>query len=137
MEETHYSTSEELQATLQELNDMQEQVAQLQLFNEQLELDKNLLLETLCAQTKKLEHSLTKIELMQKVILEQYNDDEKKKILSASEREVNLAELLRCCQAEKDELYTQKNELTAELEDLKDKLYTMSQEHVLLYEKFR
>lgn len=138
MEETHYSTSEELQATLQELNDMQEQVAHLQLFNEQLELDKNLLLETLCAQTKKLEHSLSKIDNLQKLVFSQYDDNEEKRaILSPSERELKLSELLRSCQSEKDELESHKAELTKEVEDLRDKLYHLDQEHCLLYDKFR
>lgn len=55
MEETHYSTNEELQATLQELTDLQDQLMDLQLENERCSDEKALLLESLCSQTEKLE----------------------------------------------------------------------------------
>ncbi|XP_077509192.1 sperm antigen with calponin homology and coiled-coil domains split discs isoform X1 [Amblyomma americanum] len=55
MEETHYSTNEELQATLQELTDLQDQLTDLQLENERCSDEKALLLESLCSQTEKLE----------------------------------------------------------------------------------
>lgn len=55
MEETHYSTNEELQATLQELTDLQDQLTDLQLENERCCDEKALLLESLCSQTEKLE----------------------------------------------------------------------------------
>lgn len=41
MEETHYSTNEELQATLQELADLQNQVLELQHDNERLSDEKD------------------------------------------------------------------------------------------------
>uniref|UniRef100_L7LZV7 Putative proboscis morphoproteinsis n=1 Tax=Rhipicephalus pulchellus TaxID=72859 RepID=L7LZV7_RHIPC len=55
MEETHYSTNEELQATLQELTDLQDQLTDLQMENERCCDEKALLLESLCSQTEKLE----------------------------------------------------------------------------------
>lgn len=56
MEETHYCTSEELQATLQELSDLQDTVNHLSLENEKLADEKQVLLESLCAQTEKLQN---------------------------------------------------------------------------------
>ena len=56
MEESHYSTNEELQATLQELGDLQTNVNELNDENEKLIDEKSLLLESLCTQTEKLEH---------------------------------------------------------------------------------
>lgn len=49
------STNEELQATLQELTDLQDQLTDLQLENERCCDEKALLLESLCSQTEKLE----------------------------------------------------------------------------------
>lgn len=145
MEETHYSTSEELQATLQELNDMHEQVAELQIINEQLELDKSFLLETLCAQTKKLEQVLGKMNSMQRLLFEQYEssgaegseENPKKIALNPTERETGLAELLKASEEEKQELETKKNELCSALEDLRKKYDRVDQERYELYEKFR
>ena len=137
MEETHYSTSEELQATLQELNDMHDQVSELQLLSEQLELDKTFLLETLCAQTKKLEICLEKIQRMQKLLLDQYDSEEKRTLLSASDREVELTALLKTSDTEKEDLEVKKNDLCRALEDMRAKYERADQERYDLYEKFR
>ncbi|KAH7637481.1 cytospin-a-like protein [Dermatophagoides farinae] len=118
MEETHYSTSEELQATLQELNDLQEQVMDLQKSNEILQHDKNFLLETLCEQTKKLDNCVARIEQFQRMIIDQYDDEEKHVLLSPSEREESLVEMLKCIHEEKTELETKHDELLYKLEEL-------------------
>ncbi|XP_065349006.1 cytospin-A isoform X6 [Cloeon dipterum] len=55
MEETHYSTSEELQATLQELADLQHQLAELQGENSRITDEKAVVLQSLCKQTERLE----------------------------------------------------------------------------------
>ncbi len=52
MEETHYSTNEELQATLQELGDLQDMVNELTNENERLADERSVLLESLCAQVR-------------------------------------------------------------------------------------
>lgn len=54
MEETHYSTNEELQATLQELADLQSQLTELQSDNDRLIEEKEVLFQSLCRQTEKL-----------------------------------------------------------------------------------
>lgn len=55
------STSEELQATLAELADLQSQLADAHADNERLSDEKQVLLESLCRQTEKLEDSRTKV----------------------------------------------------------------------------
>lgn len=55
LQESHYSTSEELQATLQELSDLQTQLTEMQRDNQRLGEEKAVLLESLCRQTHKLE----------------------------------------------------------------------------------
>lgn len=55
------STSEELQATLAELADLQTQLADAHADNERLADEKQVLLESLCRQTEKLEDSRTKV----------------------------------------------------------------------------
>lgn len=57
MEETHYSTNEELQATLQELADLQSQLSELQSDNDRLIEEKEVLFQSLCRQTEKLGES--------------------------------------------------------------------------------
>lgn len=122
MEETHYSTSEELQATLQELNDLQEQVTELQFSNEQLELDKSFLLETLCAQTKKFEICTNNVDKLKKMIIDQYNDQEKQSILSPTDREEQLVEMLKILHEEKIELEQKQNELLVKLEEANSRI---------------
>lgn len=61
------STSEELQATLAELADLQSQLADAHADNERLADEKQVLLESLCRQTEKLEDSRTKVALYAKL----------------------------------------------------------------------
>ncbi|EEC16060.1 cytospin-A, putative, partial [Ixodes scapularis] len=71
MEETHYSTNEELQATLQELTDLQDQLTDLQLENERCGDEKSLLLESLCSQTEKLEECRSQNEHLRVLLFQQ------------------------------------------------------------------
>lgn len=105
MEESHYSTNEELQATLQELGDLQHSVNELTEDNEQLTNEKHILLESLCTQTEKLEHCRTQIEQL-KALLISGNFPER------SEREQQLLELLKCAQEEREELLRKQIELS-------------------------
>lgn len=105
MEESHYSTNEELQATLQELGDLQQNVNELTDDNEQLTSEKHILLESLCTQTEKLEHCRTQIEQL-KALLISGNFPER------SEREQQLLELLKCAQEEREELLRKQIELS-------------------------
>jgi len=55
--DAHDSTVEELEATLQELDDLQRSVCELTSDNEKLTDERTILLESLCTQTEKLEHA--------------------------------------------------------------------------------
>ena len=136
MEETHYSTSEELQATVQELEDLRDQVTQLENSNEQLELDKSFLLGTLCEQTKKLENCLLKIDRMQKLLFSQYSSNNGEDCGESAknhsvEREQDLIELLKTVEQEKNDILQKKNDLMLEYDDLKGKF---DQERMELFE---
>lgn len=91
MQETHYSTNEELQATLQELSDLQAQLTELQQENERLADEKAVLLESLCRQTEKLEDSRTEVDTLKQLL---YKDREGE-AESTTEREQKLVELLK------------------------------------------
>jgi predicted nuclease with TOPRIM domain len=83
------STNEELQATLQELADLQVQLTELQADNERLTEEKSVLLESLCRQTEKLEDSRTKVDTLQELLL--HHDQAG----CCTEREQKLVELLK------------------------------------------
>ncbi|XP_062582587.1 cytospin-A-like [Saccostrea cucullata] len=104
MEETHYSTNEELQATLQELGDLQQSVNELNAENEKLLDQKYVLLESLCTQTEKLEHCRVQIEQLKSLLISG-NFPER------SEREQQLLELLKGAQDEREEFLCKQTEL--------------------------
>lgn len=138
MEETHYSTSEELQATLQELNDLQDQVHRLQLENEQLDYDKILLAETLCAQDKKLKALNKQMSHMQKLVIDQYKDEKTRtQVLQPSQREEELVEVLKVCEEELTEFANEKYELKTTIDELRQKCLALEEEHYELYAKLR
>ena len=87
MEETHYSTNEELQATLQELADLQNQILELQSENERLSEEKEVIFQSLCRQTEKLEDSRTQVGTLQKVLLREPQQD-----VVSTEREQKLVD---------------------------------------------
>ncbi|XP_057341602.1 cytospin-A isoform X1 [Microplitis mediator] len=118
MEETHYSTNEELQATIQELSDLQAQLTELQTDNERLTEEKGVLLESLCRQTEKLEDSRGKVDTLQGLLLK----EEKLKDSSNgynTEREQKLVDLLKSAQEERESLLCKQEELTSELKCLR------------------
>ena len=82
------STNEELQATLQELGDLQRNVNQLAEENEQLGAERMVLLESLCTQTDKLENARTQIEHLKALILSDTDHTQ-------TEREQELVNLLK------------------------------------------
>lgn len=122
MEETHYSTNEELQATIQELSDLQvcfyllvlekilhgdeitnfnklllitqTQLTELQADNERLTEEKGVLLESLCRQTEKLEDSRSKVDTLQGLLLREEQPQEASKGYN-TEREQKLVDLLK------------------------------------------
>jgi len=98
MEENHYSTTEELQATLQELGDLQDSVNDLTEENERLADERTVLLESLCTQTAKLEHCRTQIEQLKSLLI---SGD----LPNKSERESHLLGLLKGAQEEREEFF--------------------------------
>ncbi|XP_039962506.1 cytospin-A isoform X2 [Bactrocera neohumeralis] len=109
MEETHYSTNEELQATLQELADLQAQLSDAQAENERLAEEKDVLFQTLCRQTEKLNDSRTQINTLRTEI-------------SSSERERKLLDLIKTSQEEREAILVKQEELNAELQELRQQL---------------
>ncbi|KAJ8687578.1 hypothetical protein QAD02_023372 [Eretmocerus hayati] len=117
MEETHYSTNEELQATIQELSDLQAQLTELQADNERLAEEKGVLLESLCRQTEKLEDSRSKVDTLQGLLLRDEQPEESKGY--NTEREQKLVDLLKSAQEERESLRRKQEELTSELKSLR------------------
>ncbi|KAH3883339.1 hypothetical protein DPMN_007294 [Dreissena polymorpha] len=121
MEENHYSTNEELQATLQELGDLQETVNELTEENERLADERTVLLESLCTQTEKLEHCRTQIEHLKCLLI---SGD----LPNKSDRDQHLLELLKGAQDEREEFLrklraaeSESRESQRHMETVKDK----------------
>ncbi|XP_048065596.1 cytospin-A isoform X2 [Megalobrama amblycephala] len=101
MEENQHSTAEELQATLQELADLQQITQELNGENERLGEEKVLLMDSLCQQSDKLEHCGRQIEYFRSLLDEHgvaYSVDEDIKsgrYLELEQRYVELAENAR------------------------------------------
>ena len=108
MEETHYSTNEELQATLQELGDLQDAVNELTEENERLADERSVLLVSLCTQTEKLEHCRTQIEQLKCLLI---SGD----LPNKSDRDQHLLGLLQSAQEEREEMVRKQVELAKAL----------------------
>ncbi|XP_067014859.2 cytospin-A isoform X2 [Anabrus simplex] len=134
MEETHYSTNEELQATLQELTDLQAQLTELQAENERLAEDKRMLLESLCRQTERLEDSCTRVDALQELLLRDGSEGEAN---INTEREQKLVDLLKSAQEKRDGLLLKQEELTTQVSDLRQGLDSSEQEVVRLTDRVR
>nr|CAA20895.1 EG:118B3.2 [Drosophila melanogaster] len=117
MEETHYSTNEELQATLQELADLQTQLTDTQTENERLAEEKDVLFQSLCRQTEKLNESRTQISTLQELLLRDTKQPAPE--VSASEREQKLLDLIKTSQEEREAVLLKQEELGAELAEMK------------------
>lgn len=120
MEETHYSTNEELQATLQELADLQNQVLELQSDNERLSDEKDVIFQSLCRQTEKLEDTRSQVETLQKLLLRDPDQQDS----ASSEREQKLVDLLKNAQEEREGLMMKLEELNSDLNEVKKALDT-------------
>ncbi|KAL7020453.1 hypothetical protein ACKWTF_011539 [Chironomus riparius] len=131
MEETHHSTNEELQATLQELADLQNQVLELQNDNERLSDEKDVIFQSLCRQTEKLEDTRTQVETLQKLLLRESNHQD----TASSEREQKLMDLLKNAQEERESLMIKLEELNSELNDKNQSLETFQLENSRLKER--
>lgn len=118
MEETHYSTNEELQATLQELADLQNQVLELQTDNERLSDEKDVIFQSLCRQTEKLEDTRGQVETLQKLLIRDPDSQDS----TSSEREQKLVDLLKGAQDERESMMMKQDNLNSDLNELKKSL---------------
>ncbi|KAK5638140.1 hypothetical protein RI129_012435 [Pyrocoelia pectoralis] len=124
MQETHYSTNEELQATLQELTDLQRQLTELQQDNERLSDEKNLMFDSLCRQTERLNDARTEVESLKQLLYRE--KDESGQFESIVDREQKLVALLKSAQEERETLLLKQEQLANELQDA----HTSNLEHV-------
>ncbi|KAB0791235.1 hypothetical protein PPYR_03035 [Photinus pyralis] len=115
MQETHYSTNEELQATLQELTDLQRQLTELQQDNERLSDEKNLMFDSLCRQTERLNDARTEVESLKQLLYRE--KDESGQFESIVDREQKLVALLKSAQEERETLLLKQEQLANELQD--------------------
>ncbi|XP_029653050.1 cytospin-A isoform X1 [Octopus sinensis] len=109
MEETHYSTNEELQATLQELSDLQDMVNELTEDNEKLADERGVVLESLCTQTEKLEHCRTQLEHLKSLLINS-------SLINSTEREQQMIDLLKSASIEREEMLRKQDEYSNELQ---------------------
>ncbi|KAF5291789.1 hypothetical protein FQA39_LY14277 [Lamprigera yunnana] len=110
MQETHYSTNEELQATLQELTDLQRQLTELQQDNERLSDEKNLMFDSLCRQTERLNDARAEVESLKQLLYRDKDD-------SVVDREQKLESLLKNTQEEHESLLLKHEQLNSEIQD--------------------
>ena len=109
MQETHYSTNEELQATLQELGDLQENLNEMTSENEKLAEDKAILFESLNSQTVKLEHARLQVEHLKALLIRDSEYEDR------SENESQLVALVKSAEEEKEELLLKQAEFQKSL----------------------
>ncbi|CAG4932055.1 unnamed protein product [Colias eurytheme] len=134
MEEHHYSTSEELQATLAELADLQSQLADAHADNERLADEKQVLLESLCRQTEKLEDSRTKVDTLQELLLREGIEPE---TLGPIDTDQQLFAVLKVSQEERRLLLSKQEQLEAELGEASTALKEKTKEIETLNERIR
>lgn len=112
-----FSTNEELQATLQELTELQRQLTELQQDNERLLEEKNLMFDSLCRQTERLNDTRTEVENLKQHL---YRDkDDTGQFETVVEREQKLVELLHATQNERETLLMQQEQLNSDLQELR------------------
>uniref|UniRef100_A0A1A9UUB4 Calponin-homology (CH) domain-containing protein n=1 Tax=Glossina austeni TaxID=7395 RepID=A0A1A9UUB4_GLOAU len=119
MEETHYSTNEELQATLQELADLQAQLSDAQAENERLAEEKDVLFQSLCRQTEKLNETRSQISNLQELLLRDVKQNPTPEVEGSCEREKKLLDLIKGAQDEREAVLVKQEELNAELQELR------------------
>ncbi|XP_039752107.1 uncharacterized protein LOC120628005 isoform X2 [Pararge aegeria] len=134
MEEHHYSTSEELQATLAELADLQSQLADAHADNERLADEKQVLLESLCRQTEKLEDSRTKVDTLQELLMREGVEPE---TVISGDTDQQLFAVLKVSQEERRLLQNKQEQLVADLTLTKTALEEKTKENETLTEKIR
>ncbi|KAG9282080.1 cytospin-B isoform X1 [Astyanax mexicanus] len=120
MEESHHSTSEELQATLQELADQQQVVQELTVENERLAEEKGLLQTSLQQQRERVELLAQKNEALLQRLREQAqsHEAEASRASRTAELEQRLAEQVENSRFEREKLVDIQQQLTGSLRAL-------------------
>lgn len=120
MEESHHSTAEELQATLQELADQQQVVQELTAENERLSEEKSLLQTSLQQQRDRVELLAQKNETLLQRLREQVQNQEVEacRVSRAAELEQRLAEQVESSRFEREKLVDIQQQLTGSLRAL-------------------
>lgn len=120
MEESHHSTAEELQATLQELADQQQVVQELTAENERLSEEKSLLKTSLQQQRERVELLAQKNETLLQRLREQVQGQEVEasRASRAAELEQRLAEQVESSRFEREKLVDIQQQLTGSLRAL-------------------
>lgn len=120
MEESHHSTAEELQATLQELADQQQVVQELTAENERLSEEKSLLQTSLQQQRDRVELLAQKNETLLQRLREQVQSQEVEacRLSRAAELEQRLAEQVESSRFEREKLVDIQQQLTGSLRAL-------------------
>ncbi|XP_071057290.1 golgin subfamily A member 4-like isoform X2 [Onthophagus taurus] len=124
MQETLFCTNEELQATLQELNDLQKQLTDLQQDNDQLIDEKNLMFDSLCRQTERLNETKNELEGIKTVFNQKINQKHEKEIKNddLTSKLEKLTEKFELNQKELENNKTYQNELQNQLKLLENEL---------------
>lgn len=94
-----FSTSEELQATLQELSDLQNQLTELQTDSSRLTDEKAVVLQSLCKQTERLEDCRARVETLTGLLCTEG-------LPAPSDTEAKLLEIIKGLQEERAEQQT-------------------------------
>jgi len=131
MEENNYSTHEELQATLQELTDLQHQLEELTSENRTLADDKGLLYESLCEQTEKLEACRSQLESTRQLLLQKEDSAR----MDNPDREKKLLDVLKSAQDERDRLDSKAKDLASTVDELRTAAEAASRETSLMQER--
>uniref|UniRef100_A0A8C6SBL8 Sperm antigen with calponin homology and coiled-coil domains 1 n=1 Tax=Neogobius melanostomus TaxID=47308 RepID=A0A8C6SBL8_9GOBI len=114
MEESHHSTAEELQATLQELSDQQQMVQELTAENERLTEEKRLLQTSLQQQRERVEVLVQKNE----VLTQAKREEEVGQGTRLAELELRYTELVESSRLEREKLVDIQQQLTGSLRAL-------------------
>uniref|UniRef100_A0A1B6E3F7 Calponin-homology (CH) domain-containing protein n=1 Tax=Clastoptera arizonana TaxID=38151 RepID=A0A1B6E3F7_9HEMI len=131
LEETHQSTNEELQATLQELGDLQLQLKDLQTHNNRLGEQKTILLDSLVKQTERLQEVSGKVGPLDELV----NSSDVMDSKNLEERELAVLNLIKNAQEERTILMVKKTELENKVNLLARNAETSSEERIKLAEK--
>ncbi|MGH0175766.1 UNVERIFIED_CONTAM: hypothetical protein FKN15_071349 [Acipenser sinensis] len=119
MEESHHSTAEELQATLQELSDQQQVVQELTAENERLATEKSLLQSSLSQQRERVEHLAQKNEgLMSRLQEQSQSEEAEARAARIFELEQRYSELVESSRFEREKLVDIQQQLTGSLRSL-------------------